>query len=134
MENTSKRGGLAAEPVAALRKANQEVLAVAEESYGIEVLEPGLERALAIVQRNPEFEEQFEDQLIDLIDSPGEGAVEVISFLMQALRWESVRQAVEERISHPRGNISNIRLYEAMLDSFADFWRDRDLYTRFAGS
>ncbi|MEV5948965.1 hypothetical protein [Streptomyces sp. NPDC051993] len=134
MENTSKHGGLAAEPVAELRQVIQGVLATAEETYGAEALEPGLERALAILQTNPEFEEQFENQLIALIDSPEEGVVEVVSFLMHALRWEVVREAVEERISHPRGNVSNIRLYEAMLDSFTDSWRDRDLYERFAGS
>ncbi|MEU2776801.1 hypothetical protein ABZ646_28790 [Streptomyces sp. NPDC007162] len=134
MENTSKHGGLAAEPVAELRQVIQGVLAAAEETYGAEALEPGLERALAIVQTNPEFEEQFENQLITLIDSPEEGVVEVVSFLMHALRWEAVREAVEEKITNPRGDVSNIRLYEAMLDSFTDSWRDRDLYVRFAGS
>jgi hypothetical protein len=134
VENTSKHGGLAADPVAELRQAIQGVLAAAEETCGAEALEPGLERTLAILQRNPDFWGQFENQMIALIDSPEEGVVEVISFLMHALRWEAVREAVEERISRPRGNVSNIRLYEAMLDSFSDSWRDRDLYARFAGS
>ncbi|MFB8000283.1 hypothetical protein ACFC4G_46940 [Streptomyces sp. NPDC056002] len=134
VENTSKHGGLAADPVAELRQAVQGVLATAEETCGAEALEPGLERTLAILQRHPDFWEQFENQMIALIDSPEEGVVEVISFLMHVLRWDAVREAVEERISHPKGNVSNIRLYEAMLDSFSDSWRDRDLYARFAGA
>ncbi|MFD0294911.1 hypothetical protein [Streptomyces sp. NPDC127118] len=134
VENTSKHGGQAADPVAELRQAVQGVLATAEETCGAEALEPGLERTLAILQRNPDFRGQFESQLIALIDSPEEGVVEVVSFLMHVLRWEAVREAVEERVNYPRGNVSSIRLYEAMLDSFSDFWRDRDLYARFAES
>ncbi|MBA2808503.1 hypothetical protein E0500_014115 [Streptomyces sp. KM273126] len=134
MGSTSRHGDPAADPVAEFMKAVQEVLAAAEETFGTEELEPGLERALAILQRNPESRGEFETRMIALIDSPKEGVVEIISFLMHELRWEAVREAVGERIDHPRGNVSNIRLYEAMLDSFSDSWRDRDLYVRFAGS
>ncbi|MEV6437500.1 hypothetical protein [Streptomyces anulatus] len=112
----------------------QGILDIAEETCGAEELEPGLERALAILQGNPESKENFEACVIDLVNSPREGAVEIVSFLMHALRWEAVREAVEERIRHPRGNISNLRLHEAMLDSFSDSWRDRDLFTRFSGA
>ncbi|MGW6565723.1 hypothetical protein [Streptomyces sp. NPDC054975] len=134
MGSTSRHGGPAADPVAEFMQAVQGVLATAEETIGTEELEPGLERALAIIQRNPESRGRFESQMIALIDSPEEGVVEMVSFLMHELRWEVVRDAVRERIGHPRGNVSNIRLYEAMLDSFSDSWRDRDLYARFAGS
>ena len=115
-------------------RAVQGVLATAEEVCGAEGLEPGLERTLTILQRNPELRGEFTNQMIALIDSPKEGVVEIVSFPMHVLRWEAVREAVEERIIHPRGNVSNIRLYEAMLDAFSDSWRDRDLYARFAGS
>ncbi len=113
-------------------QAVQGVLATAEETCGVEELEQGLERALAILQGSPNSRGQFERELISLIDSPREGVVELISFLMYELRWETIREVVRERVNHPRGNVSNIRLYEAMLDAFSDSWRDRDLYTRFA--
>lgn len=112
----------------------QGVLATAEETCGAEALEPGLERALEILQGSPELRGQFESRVIALIDSPEEGVVEIVSFLMHVLRWGAVRAAVEERIGNPRGNVSNIRLYEAMLDSFSDSWRDRDLFVRFSGA
>ncbi|WP_217235078.1 hypothetical protein [Streptomyces sp. AC555_RSS877] len=134
MGSTSRHGALAADPVAEFLQAVQGVLATAEETCGAEELEPGLERALAILQENPELRAQFESRVINLIDSPEEGVVEIVSFLMHVLRWEAVREAVEERIGNPRGNVSNIRLYEAMLDAFSDSWRDRDLFARFSGA
>ncbi|MFF8264759.1 hypothetical protein [Streptomyces virginiae] len=134
MGSTSRRGGLAADPVAEFMQVVQGVLATAEETCGAEELEPGLERALAILQANPESRGHFESRLIDLINSPREGVVETVSFLMHVLRWEAVREAVEERVRHPRGDVSNFRLHEAMLDSFSDSWRDRDLFTRFSGA
>ncbi|WP_155053806.1 hypothetical protein [Streptomyces blattellae] len=134
MGSTLRRGGLAADPVAEFMQVVQRVLATAEETCGAEELEPGLERALAILQGNPELRGQFESRLIALIDSPQEGVVEIVSFLMHVLRWEAVREAVEERIRHPRGDVSHLRLHEAMLDAFSDSWRDRDLFTRFSGA
>jgi len=112
----------------------QAVLATAEETFGVEALESDLEHALAIVQKNPESRSRIESEIITLIDSPREGVVELVSFLMHELRWKAIREAVSERISRPRGDVSNIRLYEAMLDAFSDSWRDRDLYRRFSGS
>ncbi|MFK0057576.1 hypothetical protein ACIQSN_35665 [Streptomyces sp. NPDC091025] len=134
MGSTSRRGGLAADPVAEFMQVVQGVLATAEETCGAEELESGLERALAILQGNPELRGQFENHMIALVDSPREGVVEIVSFLMHVLRWEAVRGAVEERIRYPRGDVSNLRLHEAMLDSFSDSWRDRDLFTRFSGA
>lgn len=135
MGSTSRHGRRrAADPVAEFIEVVQEVLATAEETYGAEELEPGLERALAILQRNPELRGEFESRVIALIDFPKEGVVEMVSFLMYVLRWGAVREAVEERIRHPRGDVSNIRLYEAMLDAFSDSWRDRDLFARFSGA
>ncbi|MFD5424976.1 hypothetical protein [Streptomyces sp. NPDC127084] len=134
MGSTLRRGGLAADPVAEFMQVVQGVLATAEETCGAEELEPGLERALTILQGNPELRGQFESRVIALIDSPREGVVEIVSFLMHVLRWEAVREAVEERIRHPRGDVSNLRLHEAMLDAFSDSWRDRDLFTRFSGA
>ncbi|MEV5139815.1 hypothetical protein AB0K71_23370 [Streptomyces syringium] len=133
MGSTSRRGDLA-DPVSEFMQVVQWVLATAEQTCGAEDLEPGLERALAILQENPELREQFENRVIALLDSPKEGVVEIVSFLMHVLRWEAVREAVEERIRHPRGDVSNIRLYEAMLDAFSDSWRDRDLFARFSAA
>ncbi|MET7296253.1 hypothetical protein ABZS79_29770 [Streptomyces griseoloalbus] len=134
MGSTLRRGGLAADLVAEFMQVVQGVLATAEETCGVEELEPGLERALAILQGNSELRGQFESRMIALIDSPQEGVVEIVSFLMHVLRWEAVREEVEERIRNPRGDVSNLRLHEAMLDAFSDSWRDRDLFTRFSGA
>ncbi|MET9566273.1 hypothetical protein [Streptomyces tauricus] len=121
-----------ADPVAEFVQVAQGVLAVADQTYGVEELEQGLERALAILQSNPKSKKGFEDEIISLIDSPVEGVVELVSFLMHELRWPGVQEAIKDRVLYPKGDVSNIRLYEAMLDSFSDAWRDRDLYTRFA--
>ncbi|MGW6274556.1 hypothetical protein [Streptomyces sp. NPDC055060] len=90
VENTSRHGGRVADPVAEFRRSVQGVLAVAEETCGAEAFEPGLERTLAIPQRSPDFQGQFESQLMVRTDSPAEGVVEVVSFLMHVLRWEAV--------------------------------------------
>ncbi|MFF4985656.1 hypothetical protein ACFY19_00630 [Streptosporangium saharense] len=132
MGSTSRQSDPAADPVAEFIRVVQGILVTADETLGVEALEPGLEHALVIAQRNPELRAQFESRLIALIDSPQEGSVEIVSFLMHVLRWETIREAVEERIRHPRGDVSNIRLYEAMLDAFSDSWRDRDFFTRFS--
>ncbi|MEU7315284.1 hypothetical protein [Streptomyces sp. NPDC007083] len=132
MGNTSRRGGPAPDPATGFAKIIQEVLNTAEETCGTEDLEYELERALTFVKGHPELREWFESQVISLIDSPREGVVELVSFLMHDLRWEAVREAITEKVRHPKGDISNIRLHEAMLDAFSDSWRDRDLYTRFS--
>ncbi len=52
MGSTSRRGDLTADPVTEFMQVVQGVLATAEETVGTEELEPGLERALAILQEN----------------------------------------------------------------------------------
>ncbi|GAA1024451.1 hypothetical protein Aple_101160 [Acrocarpospora pleiomorpha] len=136
MGNTPKLEGptktTTADPVAEFLRTVRGVLTTAEETIGVEDLEEGLERALAILQRNPEARESFENEIISLIDSPREGVVELVSFVMYELRWTAIQEAVRERMRDPSGNVSNIRLYEAMLDAFSDSWHERDLYRRFA--
>ncbi|TLS45865.1 glutathionylspermidine synthase family protein [Streptomyces montanus] len=132
MGSTSLHGGnRAADPVAEFQGIVQDVLDAAEESCGVEGLEQVLERALAVLQRNPDLRKQFETELISLIDSLEEGVTELVSFVMHELRWQAVEEAVRNRILFSQGNVSNLRLYEAILDSFSDSWRDRDLYSRF---
>ncbi|WP_215448277.1 hypothetical protein [Streptomyces sp. ATCC 21386] len=109
----------------------QDIRNAAEESCGVESVEPDLERALEVLKSNPGSREAFEEVLVSVIDSLGEGAVELISFSMHELRWQAVQEAITARISDPRRNVSDLRLYEAMLDAFSDSWRDRDLYARF---
>ncbi|WP_411140058.1 hypothetical protein [Streptomyces sp. x-80] len=121
----------AADPVTRFRGIIQDVLDAAENSCGVEALERDLERALALLQRNPGLRPQFETELISLLDSMREGVVELISFTMHDLRWPAVEAAIASRISAPGRNVSHLRLHEAMLDAFSDSWRDRDLYTRF---
>lgn len=132
MESTSPLGGHpTADPVAELRGIVQDIRNAAEESCGVESVEPDLERALEVLKSNPGSREAFEEVLVSVIDSLGEGAVELISFSMHELRWQAVQEAITARISDPRRNVSDLRLYEAMLDAFSDSWRDRDLYARF---
>ncbi|AQY20212.1 hypothetical protein T261_00626 [Streptomyces lydicus] len=132
MESTSTHGeGPTADPLAGFRSIVHDVLDAAEASCGVEALERDLERALAALQRNPALRPQFETELISLIDSPGEGVVELVSFAMHELRWPAVEAAIRSRISDPGRNVSDRRLHEAMLDAFSDAWRDRDLYARF---
>ncbi|WP_455358734.1 hypothetical protein [Streptomyces sp. SYSU K21746] len=133
MGGTSPRGeGPAADRVADFRLIVQDVLRAADASCGVEVLEPDLERALEVLQGNAELRPQFESELIILIDSIGEGVVELVSFVMHELRWPALEEAIRHRISNPMRNVSDLRLYEAMLDALSDSWRDRDLYARFS--
>ena len=132
MESTTPPGGRpTADPVAEFRGIVQDVRDVAENACGVESVEPELERALGVLQSNPDFRREFEKVLVSVIDSLGEGAVELISFTMHELRWKAVEEAVTERMSDPGRNVSDRRLYEAMADAFSDAWRDRDLYARF---
>ncbi|MEI8411025.1 MULTISPECIES: hypothetical protein [unclassified Kribbella] len=56
--------------------------------------------------------------------------IELVSFLMHELRWPAVELAIREGLAGPP-DVSTVRHYSAMLDSFSDAWRDRDLYARF---
>ncbi|WNZ08534.1 hypothetical protein [Streptomyces sp. 11x1] len=124
-------GIITVDPVAELRGIVQGIRDAAEESCGVESVERDLERALDVLKSNPGSRGAFEEVLVSVIDSLGDGAVELISFSMHELRWQAVKEAVTARISDPRRNVSNLRLYGAMLDAFSDSWRDRDLYARF---
>ncbi|MEU9118858.1 hypothetical protein AB0C96_03185 [Streptomyces sp. NPDC048506] len=103
----------------------------AEASCGVEILEPHLERALAVLEQHPDLRRQFETQIVSLLDSLREGVVELVSFTMHELRWPAVERALRSRIADPTNKVSDLRLHEAMLDAFSDAWRDRDLYARF---
>lgn len=133
MESMSSSGeSPSADPVVTFREIAQEILDTAENSCGVEALEGGLERALVVLRGNLKLRQQFEGELISMIDDPiKEGVVELVSFTMYELRWPAVEGAIRCRVSEPNGNASSLRLYEAMLDAFSDSWRDRDLYARF---
>lgn len=121
-----------ADPIAEFQSIAQTVLGIADKSCGVEALKQDLERALAVLRRNPGLRPQFEAEILSLIDSLREGVVELVSFVMHELRWPDIERAILIRISDPGRNVSNLRLYEAMLDSFSDGWRDADLYSRFS--
>ncbi|MFE3654484.1 hypothetical protein [Streptomyces sp. NPDC059152] len=104
---------------------------IAEATYGVEDLEWHLERALLVLQQNPELRPQFESELVSLLDPIEEGVIEIVSYTMHELRWPAVESAIGEKISEPGVDVSDVRLYSAMLDAFSDSWRDRDLYARF---
>ncbi|GHE54163.1 hypothetical protein [Streptomyces capitiformicae] len=132
MESTSPLGEHpTADPVSEFRGIVQDIRDAVEESCGVESVERDLERALDVLKSNPGSREAFEEVLVSVIESLGEGAVELISFTMHELRWQAVEEAVTARVSAPGRNVSDLRLYEAMLDAFSDSWRDRDLYARF---
>lgn len=67
-----------------------------------------------------------------MLDFIKEGVVEIVSYVMHEMKWEAVKQEVESRLSGPMSNVSDRRLYEAILEAFSDSWRDRDLYVRFS--
>ncbi|HEY9368057.1 hypothetical protein [Streptomyces sp.] len=121
----------AADPVERFRAIVRAVLDSADRSYGVEDLEPELERALALLNHHPELRGRFETELVALLDPIREGVVELVSFTMHELRWSAVEDAIRSRIADPAGDVSDRRLHEAMLDAFSDSWRDRDLYARF---
>ncbi|MEU6331941.1 hypothetical protein ABZ851_32510 [Streptomyces sp. NPDC047049] len=131
MENAMPHEG-APEAVEGFRRCVHEVLRIADSSCGVEELEPELERALRILLENFDLRDRFEAEIVSLLDSPAEGVVELVSFVMHELRWPPVKAEIERRLAHPTGDVSSRRHYEAMLDAFHDSWRDRDLYRRHA--
>ncbi|MEW1658033.1 hypothetical protein [Streptomyces sp. NPDC093707] len=133
MVNVEPRGeSPIADPVEEFRGIVCDALDTAEETYGVEDLECHLERALVVLQRNPELRPQFESELVSLLDSIKEGVIEVVSYAMHELRWPAVERAIREKISVPGVDVSDVRLYGVMLEAFSDSWRDRDLYGRFS--
>ncbi|SCE49871.1 hypothetical protein GA0115240_17044 [Streptomyces sp. DvalAA-14] len=77
-----------------------------------------MEHALSVLVRYVSKRNEFEAELISLLDSVKEGVVELVSFTMHELRWNAVHEELQRRLSPPGDNISYRRLYEAMLDSF----------------
>ncbi|MFJ9471664.1 hypothetical protein [Streptomyces caniferus] len=122
--------GEAPDAVEDFRRSVREVLRIADSSCGVEELEPELEHALRILRGNPGLRDRLTAEIVLLLETPVEGVVELVSFVMHELRWLPVRAEVERRLAHPTGDVSDRRHYEAMLDAFQDSWRDRDLYRR----
>jgi hypothetical protein len=129
--NTSPHGA-APDPIEEFRRCVHEVTRIADFSCGVEALEPELDHVLGILLGNPDLRGQFETEIVSLLDTIEEGVIELISYAMHELRWESVRQEIERRLASPTSDVSARRHYEAMLDAFSDSWRDRDLYGRFS--
>lgn len=123
--------GAAPDAVDGLRRCVHAVLRIADSSCGVEELEPELEQALRILRSNPDLRDRLEAEIVSLLDTPVEGVVELVSFVMHELRWPPVKAEIERRLAHPTGDVSNRRLYEAMLDAFQEPWRDADLYKRY---
>ncbi|MET8022033.1 hypothetical protein [Streptomyces decoyicus] len=130
MANTLPHGG-APDAVEGFRRCAHDVLRIADASCGIEELQPELEHALRILRGNLDLRDRFETEIVFLLDTPAEGVVELISFVMHECRWPLVKAEIEQRLAYPTGDVSNRRHYEAMLDAFHGSWRDRDLYRRY---
>ncbi|GAA2643886.1 hypothetical protein [Streptomyces lunalinharesii] len=131
MEIIERPGGTSiTDPVEEFQGAIRDVLDTAEATYGVQDLERNLERALVLLQRNPELRPRFESELVSLLDPIEEGVIEVVSYTMHELRWPVVERAIRDKIAAPGVDVSDVRLYGVMLDAFSDEWRDRDLYAR----
>ncbi|WP_405407544.1 hypothetical protein [Streptomyces decoyicus] len=130
MANTMPHGD-APDAVEGFRRCVEEVLRIADSTCGVEELDPELEHALRILRGNLDVRDRLEAEIVSLLDTPAEGVVELVSFVMHELRWPPVRAEIERRLAHPTGDVSNRRHYEAMLDAFHDSWRDKDLYRRY---
>ncbi|WP_181160435.1 hypothetical protein [Streptomyces solincola] len=108
------------------------MLRIASETSGVEELQEDLESILDLVQKNPERRSDFVIEIGVMLDSLVDGVVETVCFLMHELRWAEVEGEIRSRAADPGDDVSNLRLYEAMLDAFSDSWRDRDLYRKYS--
>jgi hypothetical protein len=115
----------------------QERLAVIEReaaaTFGTNEIEHLLYDLLKFLQRNLEKRAEFEPILFDLLERNPDGTSEIISFTMHSLRWESVKDYVEQvrdrdvEPSPPRAELRR-RNYDRLLTSFDDDWDEADLY------
>ncbi|GFE12420.1 hypothetical protein Sgleb_04670 [Streptomyces glebosus] len=113
------------------RRCVREVLRIADASCGVEELEPELEHALQILRGSPGLKDRLTAEVVSLLETPAEGVVELVSFVMHELRWSPVEAEIGRLLAYPTGDVSKRRHYEAMLNAFHDSWRDRDLYRRY---
>ncbi|GAB2573344.1 hypothetical protein [Kribbella endophytica] len=126
-------GAGAAGPVDEFRLRVHRYLLVADVDGGAERTEAELDGILSVMIDHPEAHEEFEQTLVAMVQHPTiHGATELVSFTMHVLRWPAVQDEIERQLNNTSRNVSDRRLHGAMLNSYSDSWRDKDMYVRFS--
>ncbi len=119
-------------PVDEFRLRLHRYLLIEDVDGGTERTEAELDGILSVMVDHPEFQGEFERTLVAMVRNPTiSGATELVSFTMHVLRWPAVQEEIERQLNNTRRNVSDWRLHRAMLDSYSDSWRDKDMYVRF---
>ena len=88
-------------------------------------------QVVATVHAHPLDQQAFEQEFISLVDADSGPGGPFLEFCMHALRWDSVRLAIEQRhrAAIDRRDFRKEPYYRHLLESFDDDWGDaNDLY------
>jgi hypothetical protein len=89
---------------------------------------------VATVHTYPQDQQAFEQEFISLVDDDSGPGGPFLEFCMHALRWDSVRLAIEKRheAAIDRRDFRKEPYYRHLLESFDDDWGDaNDLYASY---
>lgn len=109
-------------------------LTIAAASPDARELAPTLNDIVALVQANPDHAEPAASVFLGLLEEqPGElilgvpGAIEILEFSMQRLRWTGVQSALSQLAQSARdARVS--RAAERVLEAFDDDWSGGEIY------
>jgi hypothetical protein len=97
---------------------------------GVDQVEPLLEDLVDWIDLHPSCRESVAERFRELVAHIDADKVEILQYCMHALRWNEVHQIADELASTEK-NVGRRRLYDRLLESFQDDWREKDLFRRY---
>lgn len=95
--------------------------------YSFELAEPYYRKCLSFVADSPEFQSDFESELLSLYL---EGLIsdEPLAYLMHILRWKNVKLAIEEIMFGDSSAIASGQFHQNILSAYDDEWEHQIFY------
>jgi hypothetical protein len=93
--------------------------------------EPYLLRILQYVKGNKDYESQFKECFIQILNDDSIHAWEIVMYCMRDLRWEEVKEEVKKKWKS--GDIRTKAVMEDILEAYEPNWSASELYGYYSG-
>lgn len=98
-----------------------------ENTYSPNDIEHLLLEILVLVRTNSLYIDTWEECFQDLVNDGLKGPYEILIFCMRELRWDTVKNMLENRIQNTNDH-RIISVMNQVLEVYNDEWNDSDLY------
>lgn len=109
--------------------------AIASEAEDAELdryLEPEYSTVLDHIIAHPEYRKTFGNEMLRMVDFPGDISAQLVEYCMHELRWPEIEAAARVKLAAAEDPRSRI-VFEHILESFQDDWDDEG-YERWTSS